>query len=122
MRIHLTVVTPEVIAAPRTHRRFFVVDKDTTIFYLWRLLNITSFLDVNVRICIINGFFVKRMKVIKYKDIKSVEIIDGIISKKYGICKLKLNFMEKFNILSNSTGYIKIEDMYKIVGKVLDDT
>lgn len=72
-------------------------------------------------LCIINGFFIKRIKIIKYEDIKSVEIVDGPISKRYGICKLKVNLMEKFNIINNSTGYITRKDMYYIVGKIVNN-
>lgn len=66
-------------------------------------------------ICIINGVFIKRMKIIKYDNINDVEIIDGIISSKIGLCKVYFNVMADFKNARNCTGYIKLEDMYKIM-------
>lgn len=71
-------------------------------------------------ICIINGLFIKRIRIIKYNKIENIEIRDGIISKKFGLCKVYMCILSDIKNTRLSSGYITQNDMYKIAGKVLN--
>lgn len=66
-------------------------------------------------ICIINGIFLKRIRVIKYKKVENVEIKEGIISKKFGLCKVYVQILADIKNNKISTGYITKSDVSKIV-------
>lgn len=70
-------------------------------------------------ICIINGIFVKRIRIINYNKIEKIEIKEGIISKKFGICKIYMYILAGIKNTRISSGYIKMKYTYKICGNVL---
>lgn len=65
-------------------------------------------------IAVINGIFVKRIRIIKYNKIEKVEINEGIFSKKLGICKIYMYILADIKNYRISSGYIKKELVYKI--------
>ena len=70
-------------------------------------------------IAVINGIFVKRIRIINYSRIESVKISEGIFSKKLGICKMYMYILADIRNARISSGYIKKKYLYKICENVL---
>ena len=70
-------------------------------------------------ICVINGIFVKRIRIIMYEKIENIEIKEGIISKKIGLCKVYMQILADIKNNRVSSGYVKLKDMSKIIKNVL---
>lgn len=66
-------------------------------------------------ICVINGIFLKRIRIIKYKKIENIEIRQGIISKRFGLSKVYMNILANIKNNRISSGYITKRDVFKIV-------
>ena len=47
MTVHFGIESSKLSTSPLSERRFFIIDKNTPIFYLWRWLNISSRLNIN---------------------------------------------------------------------------
>ena len=69
-------------------------------------------------ICVINGIFVKRIRIIMYNKIENIEIKEGIISKKIGLCKVYMQILADIKNNRISSGYITKSDAVKIIKNI----
>ena len=69
-------------------------------------------------IAVINGVFVKRIRIINYNRIEKVEINEGIFSKKLGLCKVYMYIFSDIKNARISSGYIKKNYAYKILSSL----
>lgn len=69
-------------------------------------------------ICVINGIFVKRIRIIMYEKIENIEIKEGIISKKIGLCKVYMQILADIKNNRVSSGYITKSDAVKIIKNI----
>lgn len=70
-------------------------------------------------ICIINGIFLKRIRIIKYSKIENIVIKEGIISKKFKLCKIYINILASIKNRKISSGYIKEDELNKIINSYM---
>ena len=54
-----------------------------------------------------------------YEKIENIEIKEGIISKKIGLCKVYMQILADIKNNRVSSGYVKLKDMSKIIKNVL---